>query len=48
LLVSPEEMNRRRENFKMPPLPIRGYARLYNEHILQADGGCDFDFLRGG
>jgi dihydroxy-acid dehydratase len=48
LLVSPEEMNRRRENFKMPPLPSRGYARLYNEHILQADGGCDFDFLRGG
>jgi len=48
LLVSQEEMNRRRENFKMPPMPPRGYARLYNEHILQADGGCDFDFLRGG
>jgi dihydroxy-acid dehydratase len=48
LLVSSEEMNRRRENFRMPSLPPRGYARLYNEHILQADAGCDFDFLRGG
>jgi dihydroxy-acid dehydratase len=48
LLVSKEEMTRRREDFKKPPLPSRGYARLYNEHILQADGGCDFDFLRGG
>ncbi len=48
LLVSQEEINRRRENFKKPPLPSRGYARLYNEHVLQADGGCDFDFLRGG
>ncbi len=47
LLVSDEEMARRREGFKLPPLPPRGYARLYNEHILQADGGCDFDFLRG-
>ncbi len=47
LLVSEEEMNRRREGFQLPPLPLRGYARLYNEHILQADGGCDFDFLRG-
>jgi dihydroxy-acid dehydratase len=48
LLVGEEEMNRRRKEFKKPPLPSRGYARLYNEHILQADGGCDFDFLRGG
>jgi dihydroxy-acid dehydratase len=47
LLVSDEEINRRRENFNKPPLPPRGYARLYNEHVLQADGGCDFDFLRG-
>jgi len=48
LLVSDEEKDRRRGNFMKPPLPPRGYARLYNEHILQADGGCDFDFLRGG
>ena len=24
----------------------RGYFRLYQEHVLQADQGCDFDFLR--
>ena len=47
LLVSDAEMNKRREGFQTPPLPPRGYARLYNQHILQADGGCDFDFLRG-
>jgi len=46
LLVSDAELAKRREGFKTPPLPSRGYARLYNEHILQADGGCDFDFLR--
>src|ERR1700691_3467192 len=23
--------------------PARGYARLYHEHVLQADQGCDFD-----
>jgi dihydroxy-acid dehydratase len=25
----------------------RGYARLYQEQILQADEGCDFKFLQG-
>lgn len=25
---------------------LRGYPRLYIEHVLQADEGCDFDFLR--
>jgi len=24
----------------------RGYAALYQQEILQADYGCDFDFLR--
>ncbi|WP_106420061.1 IlvD/Edd family dehydratase [Salinicola tamaricis] len=24
-----------------------GYRQLYIEHVLQADEGCDFDFLRG-
>jgi dihydroxy-acid dehydratase len=26
--------------------PRRGYRALYAEHVLQADQGCDFDFLR--
>jgi dihydroxy-acid dehydratase len=27
-------------------VPARGYRRLYADHVLQADLGCDFDFLR--
>jgi dihydroxy-acid dehydratase len=27
--------------------PVRGYAKLYVEHVLQADRGCDLDFLVG-
>jgi dihydroxy-acid dehydratase len=27
------------------PLPERGYARLFATSVLQADQGCDFDFL---
>lgn len=27
-------------------IPARGYARLFEDHILQADEGCDFDFLQ--
>ncbi|MCC7548238.1 MAG: dihydroxy-acid dehydratase [Burkholderiales bacterium] len=47
LLVGAEEMARRRAGFVPPPIPARGYARLYAEQILQADQGCDFGFLRG-
>src|SRR5665213_2504101 len=28
-----------------PPVPRRGYAKLYAEHILGPERGCDFDFL---
>jgi dihydroxy-acid dehydratase/L-arabonate dehydrase len=27
--------------------PIGGYKGLYIQHVLQADKGCDFDFLVG-
>jgi dihydroxyacid dehydratase/phosphogluconate dehydratase len=27
--------------------PRTGYAGLYLDHVLQADEGCDFDFLVG-
>jgi dihydroxy-acid dehydratase len=32
-----------------PPAPhySRGYGKMYLDHILQADQGCDFDFLLG-
>ena len=29
-----------------PDWAKRGYAWLFNETILQADEGCDFDFMR--
>jgi dihydroxy-acid dehydratase len=44
LLVEPAELARRPA--PVPPVPTRGYRRLYRQEILQADRGCDFDFLR--
>jgi dihydroxy-acid dehydratase len=48
LLVPEAELARRRAAFVPPPPPARGYARLYHDTILQADRGCDFDFLTAG
>jgi dihydroxy-acid dehydratase len=48
LLVDDAELAKRRQAWKpTAPQPTRGYARLYTQHVLQADEGCDFDFLRG-
>jgi dihydroxy-acid dehydratase len=48
LLVDDAELARRRQALKPSAAqPKRGYARLYAEHVLQADQGCDFDFLQG-
>ncbi len=47
LLVSEDELNKRRSAWTAPQVPARGYARLYREHVLQATEGCDFDFLQG-
>jgi dihydroxy-acid dehydratase len=44
LLVSPDELARRQ--VLPPPVAGRGYAALYHREILQADRGCDFNFLR--
>ena len=39
---------RRREAWEPPERKDeRGYRRLYEDHVLQANEGCDFDFLRG-
>ncbi len=46
LRVDERELARRRERVELPPAPARGYARLWAEHVEQADRGCDFDFLR--
>jgi dihydroxy-acid dehydratase len=45
LLVDPAEIARRLEGFTPPPAPTRGYKALYRKTVLQAEGGCDFDFL---
>ncbi|MFZ0036063.1 MAG: IlvD/Edd family dehydratase [Candidatus Acidiferrales bacterium] len=37
----------RRAQWTTPPLPDRGWLRLYAEHVLQADMGADLDFLVG-
>jgi dihydroxy-acid dehydratase len=43
------ELDRRRAAWTAPPAPYdRGYGALFGRHILQADEGCDFDFLTGG
>ena len=48
LQVSDEELATRRAGF-VPPADTytRGYARLYVDHVLQADQGADLDFLVG-
>jgi L-arabonate dehydrase len=37
----------RKEQWTAPPLPERGWKRLYVKHVMQADKGCDLDFLVG-
>ena len=47
LLAGKAELaERRRVQVRRSP-PTRGYAKLFHDHVLQADDGCDFDFLRG-
>jgi len=47
LRVAENELQKRKASWR-PPLapPARGYAKLYMNHVLQAEQGCDFDFLR--
>jgi dihydroxy-acid dehydratase len=48
LHVSDEEMQLRRLNWQEPaPVATRGWSRLYVDHVMQADTGCDLDFLIG-
>ena len=49
LLVDEAELKQRQAALKpavTPEWAQRGYAHLFNETILQADEGCDFDFMR--
>jgi dihydroxy-acid dehydratase len=45
LLVSEEELERRRQSWIAPEDPVRGYGWIYRHHVLGPDKGCDFDFL---
>jgi dehydratase ilvD1 len=48
LLVDEAELARRRAAWSPePPRYDRGYAKLYVDHVLQADRGADLDFLVG-
>jgi dihydroxy-acid dehydratase len=50
LLISPAELAARADAWKQEPPPpkySRGYYQLYVQHVMQADQGCDLDFLVG-
>ena len=48
LKVPDAELGRRRTQWTpRPPHFSRGYGKLFLNHVLQADQGVDFDFLRG-
>jgi dihydroxy-acid dehydratase len=47
LLVGDAELQKRKSAWREPSgRPDRGYGKLYLDHVLQAEHGCDFDFLR--
>jgi dihydroxy-acid dehydratase len=49
LLIADAELEQRLAALKQSPqqreTPQRGYAKLFEDCVLQADQGCDFDFL---
>jgi dihydroxy-acid dehydratase len=45
LIVDEATLERRRAAWSPPPLPARGWRRLYAEHVLPAHLGADLDFL---
>jgi dihydroxy-acid dehydratase len=46
LLVDAQTLAERRKGWVPPLRPERGYYGLYFDEVLQAEYGCDFDFLR--
>jgi dihydroxy-acid dehydratase len=49
LKIDDAELQRRRAAWTAPPPHYtRGYGQLHALHVLQADKGCDFDFLQRG
>lgn len=48
LLVGEDELERRRGEFVAPPIPERGWRRLYAETVMQAHDGADLRFMQPG
>ena len=46
LLVAEDELARRRAAWTPPPAALRGWDKLWQREVLQADEGVDFAFLR--
>ncbi|WP_027793915.1 L-arabinonate dehydratase [Paraburkholderia acidipaludis] len=47
VLISDEELARRKAAWVEPePRFTRGYGAMHQMHVMQADKGCDFDFLQ--
>ena len=47
LEISDEELARRKSEWTPAAPPASGFERLFSDQILQADEGCDFEFLKG-
>ena len=47
LEVGDDTLAARRKEWTPPPVPDRGWVKLYVEHVQQADKGADLDFLVG-
>jgi L-arabonate dehydrase len=45
--VDDRTLSQRRAQWTPPPAPLRGWVKLYFDHVLQAHEGADFDFLVG-
>jgi dihydroxyacid dehydratase/phosphogluconate dehydratase len=49
VLVPDEELARRKAQWVAPPPRFeRGYGAMHQLHVMQANKGCDFDFLQRG
>jgi len=48
VLVSDQELKKRRRDTQPRQTPTRGYAKLYADSVLGPELGCDFSFLRHG
>jgi dihydroxyacid dehydratase/phosphogluconate dehydratase len=49
MLVSEVDLAKRKAAWIRPPARFgRGYGVIFQQHVTQADQGCDFDFLQSG